>query len=221
MPPNRFAALRDDAGSPMSSMLPTTGPNLDISMEIAKPEEGWMDMQTWISPQDHQSLEDRRAGFDQFESTLIKAENDLGFDKGMAAMRPADVLRSTAYIAEDSTSQIHVDPIPSHLKSTSHNSRRVLAGAQTQSSFRPLSAFSDSNSRHLEEETREAPMVETPHNEFRRPEVSPLTSAQDHGHGSDTLSASSETSRTESKRGGLQSYVWNFSQRGTPLSSLL
>ena len=62
-----------------------------------------MDMQTWISPQDHQSLEDWRAGFDQLESTLIKVESDLGFDKGVAAMRPANVLRSTAHIAEDST----------------------------------------------------------------------------------------------------------------------
>ena len=111
MLPNRFAALRDDAGSPMSSVLSTTGPNdLDVSMELANPEEEWMDMQTWISPQDHQSLGDRRAGFDQLESTLIKVESDLGFDKGMAAMRPADVLRSTAHIAEDSMGYPFSDP---------------------------------------------------------------------------------------------------------------
>ena len=50
-----------------------------------------------------QSLDDRRVEFARFESTLFKVESVLGFDEGMAAMRPADVLRSTAHISEDST----------------------------------------------------------------------------------------------------------------------
>ena len=33
-------------------------------------------------------------------TTLLKAESDLGFDASMAAMRPADVLRTTAHIAK-------------------------------------------------------------------------------------------------------------------------
>ena len=101
---NQFAALREDAGSPMSSVLSASDPNdLDVSMEIAKPEEGWMDIRSWTSRQDNQSLDDRRVEFARFESTLFKVESVLGFDKGMAAMRPADVLRSTAHISEDST----------------------------------------------------------------------------------------------------------------------
>ena len=101
---NQFAALKEEAGSPMSSVFSVSDPNdLDVSMEIAKPEEGWMDIQSWTSPQDNQSLDDRRVEFARFESTLSKVESDLGFDEGMAAMRPEDVLRSTAHIAEDST----------------------------------------------------------------------------------------------------------------------
>ena len=104
MSPNQFAALKEEAGSPMSSAFSVSDPNdLDVSMEIAKPEEGWMDIQSWTSPQDNQSLDDRRVEFARFESTLSKVESDLGFDEGMAAMRPEDVLRSTAHIAEDST----------------------------------------------------------------------------------------------------------------------
>ena len=104
MPPNQFAALKEEAGSPMSSVFSVSDPNdLDVSMEIAKPEEVWMDIQSWTSPPDTPALDDRRAEFDRFESTLSKVEGDLDFDKGMAAMRPEDVLRSTAHIAEDST----------------------------------------------------------------------------------------------------------------------
>ena len=58
---------------------------------------------------DNPALDDRRAEFDRFESTLSKVESDLGFDKGMAAMRPEDVLRSTAHIAEDSTGYLSSD----------------------------------------------------------------------------------------------------------------
>ena len=79
-------------------------------MEIAKPDEGWMDLQSWTLPPDVQSLAVRRSEFDRCESTLFKAESDLGFDVGMAAMRPADVLRSTAHIAEESTGYPFSDP---------------------------------------------------------------------------------------------------------------
>ena len=76
---NQFAALREDAGSPMSSALSASDPNdLDVSMEIAKPEEGWMDIRSWTSPQDNQSLDDRRIEFAQ----LFKVESVLGFDNG-------------------------------------------------------------------------------------------------------------------------------------------
>ena len=57
-----------------------------------------------------QSLDARRSEFDRCESTLLKAESDLGFDVSMAAMRPADVLRTTAHIAEESTGYPFFDP---------------------------------------------------------------------------------------------------------------
>ena len=111
---NQFALLREEAGSPMSSVMSVTDPtDLDASMEIAKPDEGWMDLQSWTLPPDVQSLDARRSEFDRCESTLFKAESDLGFDAGMAAMRPADVLRSTestAHIAEESTGYPFSDP---------------------------------------------------------------------------------------------------------------
>ena len=108
---NQFALLREEAGSPMSSVMSVTDPtDLDASMEIAKPDEGWMDLQSWTLPPDVQSLDARRSEFDRCESTLFKAESDLGFDVGMAAMRPADVLRSTAHIAEESTGYPFSDP---------------------------------------------------------------------------------------------------------------
>ena len=88
----------------MCSVLSAPNPDdLDVSMEITKPEVGWMDMQAWTSPQGDQSLDNRRLEFARFEATLSKGKSVLGFDKGMAPMRPADVLRSTAHIPEDST----------------------------------------------------------------------------------------------------------------------
>ena len=43
---NQFAALKEEGGSPMSSVFSVSDPNdLDVSMQIAKPEEGWMDIQ--------------------------------------------------------------------------------------------------------------------------------------------------------------------------------
>ena len=78
---NQFALLREEAGSPMSSVMSVTDPtDLDASMEIAKPDEGWMDLQSWTLPPDVQSLDVRRSEFDRCESTLFKAESDLGFD---------------------------------------------------------------------------------------------------------------------------------------------
>ena len=91
-------------------MSVTDPTDLDASMEIVKPDEGWMDLQSWTLPPDVQSLDVRRSEFDRCESTLFKAESDLGFDVGMAAMRPADVLRSTAHIAEESTGYPFSDP---------------------------------------------------------------------------------------------------------------
>ena len=82
----------------MSSVLSAPNPDdLDVSMEITKPEVAW------TSPQGDQSLDNRRLEFARFEATLSKGKSVLGFDKGMAPMRPADVLRSTAHIPEDST----------------------------------------------------------------------------------------------------------------------
>ena len=63
---------------------------------------GWTCSRGHFRP-DVQSLDARSSEFDRCESTLFKAESDLGFDASMAAMRPADVLRSTAHIAEEST----------------------------------------------------------------------------------------------------------------------
>ena len=87
----------------MSSAMSVTAPtDLDASIEIAKPDEGG-----WTGSRGHfrrmSNLDVRRSEFDRCESTLFKAESDLGFDVGMAAMHPADVLRSTAHIAEEST----------------------------------------------------------------------------------------------------------------------
>ena len=55
---NQFSLLREEAGSPMSSVMSVTDPtDLDASMEIAKPDEGWMDLQSWTLPSDVQSLD--------------------------------------------------------------------------------------------------------------------------------------------------------------------
>ena len=69
-----------------------------------------MALQSWTLPPDVQSLDARRSEFDRCESTPLKAESALGFDVGMVAMRPADVLRSTAHIAEESTGYLFSDP---------------------------------------------------------------------------------------------------------------
>ena len=98
---NQFAPLKEEAGSPMSSVISVTAPTeLGATVELAKPDKEWMDLQAWTLPPAAQSLDARRAEFDRCESTLLKAESDLGFDVSMAAMRPADVLRTTAHIAE-------------------------------------------------------------------------------------------------------------------------
>ena len=108
---NQFALLKEEAGSPMSSVMSVTAPtDLDASVELAKPDKEWMDMQSWTRPPDIQSLDARRSEFDRCESTLLKAKSDLGFDVDMVAMRPADVLRSTAHIAEESTGYLFSDP---------------------------------------------------------------------------------------------------------------
>ena len=71
----------------MSSVVSVSDPNdLDVSMEMAKPEEEWMDIQSWTLC-GYSALDDRRAEFDRFESALYKVASDLGFDQSMAAMR--------------------------------------------------------------------------------------------------------------------------------------
>ena len=108
---NQFAPLKEEAGSPMSSVISVTAPTeLGASVELAKPDKEWMDLQSWTLPPAAQSLDARRAEFDRCESTLLKAESDLGFDVSMAAMRPADVLRTTAHIAEESIGYPFSDP---------------------------------------------------------------------------------------------------------------
>ena len=100
---NQFAPLKEEAGSPMSSVISVTAPTeLGATVELAKPDKEWMDLQSWTLPPAAQSLDARRAEFDRCESTLLKAESELGFDVSMADMRPADVLRTTAHIAEES-----------------------------------------------------------------------------------------------------------------------
>ena len=83
---------------------------LGATEEIAKPDKEWVDLQAWTLPPAAQSLDARRVEFDRCESTLLKAESDLGFDASMAAMRPADVLRTTAHIAEESSGYPFSDP---------------------------------------------------------------------------------------------------------------
>ena len=108
---NQFAPLKEEAGSPMSSVISVTAPTeLGATEEIAKPDKEWMDLQAWTLPPAAQSLDARRVEFDRCESTLLKAESDLGFDASMAAMRPADVLRTTAHIAEESSGYPFSDP---------------------------------------------------------------------------------------------------------------
>ena len=47
-------------------MMSVTDPaDLDASMEIAKPDKGWMDLQSWTLPPDVQSLDARRSEFDR------------------------------------------------------------------------------------------------------------------------------------------------------------
>ena len=108
---NQFAPLKEEAGSPMSSVISVTAPTeLGATVELAKPDKEWMDLQAWTLPPAAQSLDARRVEFDRCESTLLKAESDLGFDASMAAMRPADVLRTTAHIAEESSGYPFSDP---------------------------------------------------------------------------------------------------------------
>ena len=83
-----FAALKEEAGSPMSSVVSVSDPNdLDVSMEMAKPEEEWMDIQSWTLC-GYSALDDRRAEFDRFESTLSKVEGDLDFDQRYGSHAP-------------------------------------------------------------------------------------------------------------------------------------
>ena len=131
---NQFAPLKEEAGSPMSSVISVTPTELGASVELAKPDKEWMNLQSWTLPPDVQSL-DARSEFDRCESTLLKAESDLGFDVGMAAMRPADVLRSTAHIAEESTGYPFSDPggwvVFTQILSQLVDRRQEFAGART------------------------------------------------------------------------------------------
>ena len=48
---NQFAPLKEEAGSPMSSVISVTAPTeLGATVELAKPEKEWMDLQSWTLP---------------------------------------------------------------------------------------------------------------------------------------------------------------------------
>ena len=64
---NQFAPLKEEAGSPMSSVISVTAPTeLGATVELAKPDKEWMDLQAWTLPPAAQSLDARRA-----DSTVV------------------------------------------------------------------------------------------------------------------------------------------------------
>ena len=70
---NQFAPLKEEAGSPMSSVISVTAPTeLGATVELAKPDKEWMDLQSWTLPPAAQSLDARKSEFDRCESTLLK-----------------------------------------------------------------------------------------------------------------------------------------------------
>ena len=57
---DQFAPLKEEAGSPMSSVISVTAPTeLGATVELAKPGGEWVDLQAWTLPPAAQSLDAR------------------------------------------------------------------------------------------------------------------------------------------------------------------
>ena len=90
----------------MSSVMSVTAPTeLDASVEIASlTKSGWPCSRGHFLTYNLLMLGDQNS---TVVNPPLKAESDLGFDVGMVAMRPADVLWSTAY--SSATGRVHPD----------------------------------------------------------------------------------------------------------------